>query len=249
MVIQLKQSSDLAFVGTAAICAISSQCRSFSGLSVIVATMTVRAGWSTARPLQSVRVGRSRCRVTSLLFRTAFFLRVTDNPRKEINMKKYSILYAEDVPHYGVLDITAPNDEAAVSLAKSHDPTTIAHDADFENAACKRIVHIQDDADNLIATDIALDQTFLRYGGDSERLLCDLAPDYLATLQKIAAIPLYGEPLPEAMTELKEGLIASLEFDETDQTYTPCVDTESTHLEYAVELARNVLAKAKGGAA
>jgi hypothetical protein len=64
----------------------------------------------------------------------------------------------------------------------------------------------------------------------------------------IAAIPLYGEPLPEAMADLKEGLIASHEFDDVDQTYTPCVDTESTHLEYAVETARAVLAKAKDGA-
>jgi hypothetical protein len=134
-----------------------------------------RAGSSTGRPLQMSVPARSRWRVTSPLFRTAFSFRVTDNPRKEFHMKKYSILYAEDVPHYGILDIQAPDDEAAIELAKSHDPGAIAHDADFENAACKRIVHIQDETDTLIATDIALDQTFLRYGGESERLLCDLA--------------------------------------------------------------------------
>lgn len=160
-------------------------------------------------------------------------------------MKKYTVLYAEDVPHYGTLDIEAINDEAALTLAKAHNPTTIAHDADYEHAACKRIVHIEDDSGNIVATDIALDNCYLRYGGEAERKLHDAAPELFQALQDVAAIVLWGEPIldPKLKAELAEGHEYDLETD----SYNPCVDSESTALTQAVEIARETLAKLKGG--
>ena len=93
-------------------------------------------------------------------------------------MKTYQVLYAEDVPHYGVQYIEAPDDASAITLAMKETVGSIAIDADYTNSDCKRIVHIEDDAGNTIATDIALDNTFLRYGGEPERKLCDAAPGY-----------------------------------------------------------------------
>ena len=162
-------------------------------------------------------------------------------------MKTYTILYAEDVPHYGTLVIDAEDDAAALAAAQMQDPSGIATDPDYENSSCKRIVHIQANNGDTFAYDIPLDNSFLRYGGEPERRLCDVAADLLKTLREIAQIPLYGEPLPDSMADLKADMIRDGEYDEADQSYTPCVDTESTHLQYAVETARAVLAKAEGG--
>jgi hypothetical protein len=55
-------------------------------------------------------------------------------------MKTYSILYAEDVPGYGTVEVTAENDEAGISQAKELDFGDIQLDPEWNNGACKRIV-------------------------------------------------------------------------------------------------------------
>ncbi len=98
-------------------------------------------------------------------------------------MKKYSVLYAEDVPHYGVLDIEAPNNATAIEKARATSLNGITLDPDYENSVSKRIIHIEGPDGDLIATDVALDGTFLRYGGEAERKLCDAAPAMLEALK------------------------------------------------------------------
>lgn len=164
-------------------------------------------------------------------------------------MKTYTVLYAEEVPHYGVDTMEARDDASAIALAKSRPISGITLDPDYENAVCKRIVHIEDEQGNVVATDIPLDSCFLRYGGESERLLCDAAAQYLEALQRIAAIPLWGETISDP--EVKAELIENGEYDGESDAYNPSIDTESTALTDAVEIARNALVvtsrEAKGG--
>lgn len=166
-------------------------------------------------------------------------------------MKTYTVLYAEEVPHYGIDTIEATDDTAAIVLAKAQPLTGITLDPDYENAICKRIVHIEDAAGNIIATDIALDNCFIRYGGEPERKLCDLASHYLEALQRIAAIPLWGEAITDP--ERKADLIEYGEYDVEADAYNPTIDTESSTLTDVIEIARDALAKAireaKGGVA
>ena len=72
-------------------------------------------------------------------------------------MKTYTILCAEDVPHYGSTDIEAENDADAVRIAKALDISGICVEASFDAPVCQRIVHIEDSRNNVIASDIALD--------------------------------------------------------------------------------------------
>ncbi len=160
-------------------------------------------------------------------------------------MKTYTVLYAEEVPHYGVDTIEAADDAKAISLAKSRPLAGITIDPDYENAICKRIVHIEDAAGNIIAADIALDSCFIRYGGDPERALCDLAADLLVALQTIAAIPLWGEVIEDPT--LRSNYIDTSEYDE-EHGFEPSADTESSYLREVVELARETLAEASHNA-
>jgi hypothetical protein len=98
-------------------------------------------------------------------------------------MKTYSVLFAEDVPHYGVAEIKAKDDAAALELAKAYDLSQVTNDGQWGNSACKRIVNIEDSEGNIVIEDIALDDCFLRYGGEKERVLCDAAPQLLKALE------------------------------------------------------------------
>jgi hypothetical protein len=90
-------------------------------------------------------------------------------------MKTYSILFAEDVPHYGFAEIEAEDDAAAIEAAKDYDLSEVTTDPEWENSVCKRIVHIEGPDGKTIAADIALDDCFLRNGGEKDRILCDAA--------------------------------------------------------------------------
>jgi hypothetical protein len=57
-------------------------------------------------------------------------------------MKTYTVLFAEDVPHYGTAEIQAENDAAAIEAAKAYDLSAVTTDAEWGNSACKRIVDI-----------------------------------------------------------------------------------------------------------
>lgn len=81
-------------------------------------------------------------------------------------MKTYTVLYAEDVPHYAAVEIQAACDEEAIAFARSCDFGDAALEPEWNNAVCKRIVHIEDDAGNILASGISLDGTLLLSGSD-----------------------------------------------------------------------------------
>ena len=98
-------------------------------------------------------------------------------------MKTYTVLFAEDVPHYGTAEIQAEDDAAALEAARTYDLSEVTNDAEWENSACKRIVWIEGPDGNTVAEDISLDDCFLRYGGEKDRLLCEAAPEMLEALE------------------------------------------------------------------
>ncbi len=134
-------------------------------------------------------------------------------------MKTYTILFAEDVPHYGTAEIRAKNDAAALEAAKAYPLSQVTIDAEWQNSACKRIVSIEDPDGKIIAEDVSLDECFLRYGGDGERALCDAAPDMLDALELC-------EDVLSDLARLDDG--------------TPSIS--------ALNMARAAIAKAKGDA-
>jgi len=134
-------------------------------------------------------------------------------------MKTYTVLFAEDVPHYGTAEIQAENDTAALETAKAYPLSEVNNDAVWENSACKRIVDIRDAQGKIVAEDISLDNCFLRYGGDKERAVFD------AALDMFDALELCEEVLSD-LARLGDG--------------TPSVS--------ALNAARTAIAKAKGGA-
>jgi hypothetical protein len=133
-------------------------------------------------------------------------------------MKTYTVLYAEDVPHYGVHEIQAVTDaaaiEAAIAFHERGDATL--DDPVWNSSVCARIVHIEDPDGNIIDEDRALDDYFIRRNGDAARILCDAAPQMLAALKK--AKDLLDEIYPyedrsaehgELIVEINEALAAA----------------------------------------
>jgi hypothetical protein len=121
-------------------------------------------------------------------------------------MKTYSVLYAEDVPHYGSMEIEAENDAEAIAKAKAiseEDLGNTATDPDHCSTVCKRIVHIQDAEGNDIANDLSLDAYTLIHGEDKRRLsesapqLAQALAEAIEALKRIAEIAHYenGEPV------------------------------------------------------
>jgi hypothetical protein len=99
-------------------------------------------------------------------------------------MKTYTVILAEDVPHYATAEIRAANDLEAIEAAKSYDRDGLVFEPAWENAVCRRVVEIVNDGSGKsVAVDIAVDEYFLRNGGESERILCDAAPELLSVLR------------------------------------------------------------------
>jgi hypothetical protein len=76
-------------------------------------------------------------------------------------VKTYTAHYAEDVPHYATVELTAATDDAAIALAKaltSDDQQIQMFDADWSAAVCRRIVQIEAPDGTIIAEDLALDE-------------------------------------------------------------------------------------------
>ena len=82
-------------------------------------------------------------------------------------MKTYTVLFAQDIPHYGSVEIEAKNDADALRRAKKYwrDVNTGAepwplNDAQHDSAVSARIVLIYDEADERreIAHDVRLDE-------------------------------------------------------------------------------------------
>jgi hypothetical protein len=139
-------------------------------------------------------------------------------------MKTYTVLYAEDVPHYGTAEIEAANDAEAIAKASAISDEDLGNttiDPDHCSSVCKRIVHIQDAEGNDVAHDISLDAYTLIHGED-KRLLSESAPqvaqalgEAIAALKRIAEITLYenGEPV----TALESREIEDIYADATGQ--------------------------------
>jgi len=161
-------------------------------------------------------------------------------------MKTYTVLYAEDVPHYGTAEVEAGNDAEAIAKASAitdEDIGNTANDPDHCSTVCKRIVHIQDADGNDIARDLSLDAYTLIHGEDKRRI-CETAPALLKALETIAAIPLWGEPIADQA--LKDEFIYSGEYDAGENEFNPSGDTESTYLHDAVQTAREALETMQG---
>lgn len=99
-------------------------------------------------------------------------------------MKTYTVLYAEDVPHYGQAEIEATDNDAAIEAArKGHANLDLyLYDADWDNTICKRIVHIEDQNGEIIAEDIPVDSYYLSHG-EPQRRLCEAAAAMLEALE------------------------------------------------------------------
>ena len=136
-------------------------------------------------------------------------------------MKTYTVLYAEDVPHYGSHDIKAKNDQAAIEAA-------IDAARDWDGSFCARIVHIEDPDGNIIEQDRPLDDYFLPSGGESDRRLCDSAKELLEAL--------------ETLMEKADDLISAI-----DGT-TGQFEAEVAALSAATSAAEKVALKARGQA-
>ena len=108
---------------------------------------------------------------------------MTDQPETRAT-KTYTVLYAEDTPFYGYMDIEAVDDADAIAKARLADYTDRATDPDWHNPVCRRIVVIHDGDNNDVACDIPLDEFHLRSGGDTDRRLCAASRDLFLTLTK-----------------------------------------------------------------
>lgn len=99
-------------------------------------------------------------------------------------MKTYTVIYAEDVPHYASADIEARRPEEAILKARKLETDGFtSFDPDWSASVCRRIVSIEEPDGTVIAHDIALDEYHLRNGGDADRHLCEAASDMLAALE------------------------------------------------------------------
>jgi hypothetical protein len=102
-------------------------------------------------------------------------------------MKTYTVLFAEDVPHYGTAEIEAENDAAALDAAKAYDLSEVTTDPEWENSVCKRIVYIEDVEGNTMFHDVPLDNHFLGLEGERAEMLeaLELCEDVLSDLSRL----------------------------------------------------------------
>jgi len=100
-------------------------------------------------------------------------------------MKTYEVLYAEDVPHYGVREIEAADDRLAIQKACDITPESMSrytNDPDHDNPCCRGIVHIEG-PDGVIAENISLDDFHLCRAEAGLRLKIDAAEAMFEALQ------------------------------------------------------------------
>lgn len=72
-------------------------------------------------------------------------------------MKTYTALYAEDVRHYSTVEIEAVDTVDAIAKAQAFDLTDVPTNPDWHNAACRRIVEVTDEDENVVAEFIPLE--------------------------------------------------------------------------------------------
>jgi hypothetical protein len=126
--------------------------------------------------------------------------------------KTYTVIYAEDVPHYAIGEITARGPKDAIAKARKIDTDTFgAYDADWDNPVCRRIVSIEDAKGNDVARDLPLDNYSLERGSEDELRMRQYAQELLAglelahgLLEGIADKLLYAEGQPVTFLEPRD---------------------------------------------
>jgi hypothetical protein len=84
-------------------------------------------------------------------------------------MKTYTVIYAEDVPHYALGEVEARGQKDAVAKARKLDTDTFtAYDPDWSGAVSRRIVSIEDPDGSIVAHDIPLDN-YVLYNADTDK--------------------------------------------------------------------------------
>jgi hypothetical protein len=94
-------------------------------------------------------------------------------------MKTYTVLYAEDVPHYATVEIEADSDTEAIERAKAHDFGDAALEAEWNSSVCRRIVHIDDEQGTAVLGYFPLDDYRLHQASDCQ------APDLINALKAL----------------------------------------------------------------
>jgi hypothetical protein len=100
-------------------------------------------------------------------------------PKVVTPLKIYTVLFAEDIPHYSSTEIEASDDSQALAVAQSLDTSGLYYEGSWDSSVCKRIVSIEDSGGAAVAHDVPLDNYFLRNGGLTDRSLCEAASDLL----------------------------------------------------------------------
>jgi hypothetical protein len=102
-------------------------------------------------------------------------------------MKTYTVLFAEDVPHYGTAEIEAENDAAALDAAKAYNLSEVTNDPVWENSVSKRIVYIEDAEGNTMFHDVPLDNYALCLESERAQMLeaLELCEDVLSDLARL----------------------------------------------------------------
>lgn len=113
-------------------------------------------------------------------------------------LKTYTVLYAEDIPHYGGVEIEAAGDAEALSIARSFDTEQVSYyEGCWDGAVCKRIVSIEDADGKAIAQDIPLDDYRLYHGIEAEHHKASVTVDnrFCVDIRR-------GAPAPMASAQL-----------------------------------------------
>ena len=102
-------------------------------------------------------------------------------------MKTYTVLFAEDVPHYGTAEIEAEDDAAALDAAKAYELSEVTNDPIWENSVSKRIVYIEDAEGNTMFHDVPLDNYVLCLESDRAGMVeaLELCEDVLSDLARL----------------------------------------------------------------
>ena len=129
-------------------------------------------------------------------------------------MNTYTVIFAQDIPHYGSVDIEAEGDDHAIEAARiywrdvEHDPV---NDPDWNSSVSRRIVEITDESGKSIANDVRLDSYSLERATDEEIIIRAHAKELLESLERafeilegIADKLLYEEGQPVTAIESRE---------------------------------------------
>jgi hypothetical protein len=106
---------------------------------------------------------------------------------RELQMKTFTIIYAQDVPHYGSVELEAESDAEILEAARAFWESTEldpAYDPDWESSVCKRIVEITDETGKTIAHDVRLDSYYLDTASDEEVTIRKHARRLLEALER-----------------------------------------------------------------